>query len=102
MEPIVEKILSTGSPLAILVVIVWLFLRFQEKQGEINRTTYVQQGELNRVLFQSFFDSSHNSRVESTQAMKENAANTKENTQVLRQVEVRLTELAIAAGAVKK
>ena len=40
MEPIFEKLISTGGPSGVLVVCVWLFLKHMAEQADLNRQLF--------------------------------------------------------------
>lgn len=86
-ETVIEKILSTGSPLAILVVIVWLFLRFLENEGKANR-----------ALFQSINEQNLMARKDTERALADNAQSTRENTA---QLQASATQTGVALRAVE-
>lgn len=76
METFILKILTQGSPLVVLVMVVWMFLRFLERTREADRE--MMRG----------FNAQHlDARAQTNVALIANADATRRNTEALQALE---------------
>lgn len=80
MEVFIEKLLTQGSPLVVLVVVVWMFLRYLQVAREGDREVLKEM---------------HTQHLEAREAMRkalvDNITSTKDNTMALLRLEQSVT-----------
>lgn len=82
METLIEKAITNGSPLLVLVIVVFMFLRYLERRGDAERN-----------MFKEMHDQHVEARKESAAALRENAESTRQNTKAIQSLEVAVTRI---------
>jgi hypothetical protein len=77
MDPVIEKLVTNGSALAVLVVVVWLFLTHLKDTRKEDRATMLNMHEQHLEA-----------RKESQLALRENAESTRQNTKAIQSLEM--------------
>jgi ABC-type nickel/cobalt efflux system permease component RcnA len=86
METLLEKLLTNGSPLVVLVLVVWMFLRYLQSSRE-------KDSEMMKEMHNQHIEARETSRL----ALKENAEVTRANTHALQEL-ARVVTRTIADG----
>ncbi len=73
MEPLIEKLITTGGPSGVLIVCVWIFLKHLREESA-----------LNRELFKEIHEDHVSARQEAHVIIKENATAMREFAVVMR------------------